>query len=157
MRLTWNDVGPDGVTFRPSKTQKRSNQRLVVPMYDELEAALALLPRRGVNVLTTKAGRPWNLHTFRHDFKDACRAAGLPDDLHFHDLRGSAVKAFADAGCSELEIRAISGHSMKALAGALGSYVDPWRSLAEAAVAKRQNATRTKNANQSANRVSENG
>jgi integrase len=34
MALTWHDVGPDGVTFRPSKQQKRSNQRLVVPMYD---------------------------------------------------------------------------------------------------------------------------
>jgi hypothetical protein len=68
----------------------------------------------------------------------------LPADLRFHDLRGSAVKAFADAGCSELEIRAISGHSMRSLAGALGSYVDRWRSLAEAAVRKRENATRTK-------------
>jgi hypothetical protein len=37
------------------------------------------------------------------------------------------------------------------LAGALGSYVDPWRSLAEAAERKRENANRTniqaKNAN----------
>jgi hypothetical protein len=95
-------------------------------------------------VLTTKAGRPWEINTFRHQFKQACRAIGLPDELRFHDLRGSALKAFADAGCTEFEIRAISGHSMKQLPGALGSYIDNWRSLALAAVRKRENATRTK-------------
>jgi integrase len=142
--LTWGDVGPEGVVFRPAKQQKRSSQRLIVPMYDELEAALALLPRRGLHVLTMKSGQPWNTHTFRHYFKEAAAAAGLPGDLHFHDLRGSALKAFADAGCSELEIRAVSGHSMKSLAGALGSYIDAWRSLALSAVAKRENANRTK-------------
>jgi integrase len=145
--LTWNDVKPDGVTFRPAKQQKRFNQRLMIPMYEELEAALALIPKRGVHVLTTKAGRPWNIHTFRHEFRNACRAAGLPENLHFHDLRGSALKAFADAGASELEIRAISGHSMKSLPGALGSYIDSWISLAESAVRKRENVARTKSAN----------
>ncbi len=145
--LTWNDVTTDGLTFRPAKQQKRSRQRLFVPIYDELTDALKLLPRRGVHVLTTKSGRPWNVHTFRHEFKIACRACGLPDELRFHDLRGSALKAFADAGASELEIRAISGHSMKSLPGALGSYIDSWRSLAEGAVRKRENALRTKSAN----------
>ena len=108
-------------------------------MYDELEAALKLVPRRSVTVLTTVSGRPWRLDNFRHSFKQACREIGLPEALHFHDLRGSAIKAFADAGCSELEIRSISGHSMRALPGALGSYVDAWRSLAQSAVTKREN------------------
>jgi hypothetical protein len=91
-----------------------------------------------------KSGRPCNIHTFQHYFKQACVAAGLPEDLHFHDLRGSALITFVDVGCTELEIRAVSGHSMKSLAGALGSYIDAWRSLAEAAVRKRENANRTK-------------
>ena len=30
--LTWNDVTDDGLTFRPAKLQKRSTQRLFVPM-----------------------------------------------------------------------------------------------------------------------------
>ena len=89
-------------------------------------------------VLTSPAGRPWRIDTFRHEFKKACRAAGVPEHLHFHDLRGSALKAFADAGCSELELRAISGHSMKSMSGALSSYIDAFRSLAESAVRKRE-------------------
>lgn len=91
------------------------------------------------------------------------RFAGQPDVAVFelaelsHDRLGPAVGrrshlaprlllgiVDAAAGCSELEIRAISGHSMKALPGALGSYIDAWKSLAEAAVRKRENARRTK-------------
>jgi integrase len=146
LSLTWNDVTESGVTFRPSK-QRRAKQRLYVPMYDELREALARCHKRGVQVLTTANGQPWNVHTFRHEFKQACRDAELSDALRFHDIRGSALKAFADAGASELEIRAISGHSMKSLPGALGSYIDSWRSLAEGAVRKRENARRTKTAN----------
>jgi hypothetical protein len=138
-----NNVSTEDVTFRPSKQERNSKQRLFVPMYDELEHALSICPRRGVQVLTSANGRPWNMHTFRHGFREACREAGLPDHLRFHDLRG-AVEGFRDAGASELEIRAVSGHSMKALPGALGSYIDSWRSLAEGAVRKRENDRRTK-------------
>ncbi|HZZ90556.1 MAG TPA: tyrosine-type recombinase/integrase, partial [Caulobacteraceae bacterium] len=151
LSLTWTDVTDDGVIFRPAKAQKRSQQRLLVPIYDELREALALCPRRGVQVLTTAAGQPWNPHTFRHEFRDACKGAGLRPGLRFHDLRGSALKAFADAGASELEIRAISGHSMRSLPGALGSYIDAWKSLAVAAVRKRENARRTKVQTEGAN------
>jgi hypothetical protein len=95
-----------------------------------------------------------DIHTFRHEFKEACRAAGLPDGLRFHDLRGSSLKAFADAGCSELEIRAIFGHSMKSLQGALGRYIDPWRGEAsQSAVEARENADRTNVPTDSANQA----
>lgn len=121
LSLCWSDVTDGGVTFRTAKT----GVRIFVPMYDELHEALALIPRAdSAQVLTSRSGRPWNAHTFRHEFKAACRDAGVPDELHFHDIRGSALKAFADAGASELELRAISGHSMKSMPGALGAYVD---------------------------------
>lgn len=143
LRLTWSDVSDEGVTFRTSKT----GVRIFVPMYDELRTCLAAIPKRAVSVLTTSAGRPWRVDNFRHAFRDACRRVGVGDGLHFHDLRGSALKAFADAGCSELELRAISGHAMSN-SGALGSYIDAFKSLATNAVRKRENALRTKLANQ---------
>lgn len=144
LALTWNDVSAEGITFRTSKT----GVRIFVPLYDELREALEGISKRGVQVLTTAAGRPWQPDTFRHEFRAACRAANVGEGLHFHDLRGSALKAFADAGASELELRAISGHSMSTMAGALGSYIDAFKSLAESAVRKRENAGRTKTANQ---------
>ncbi|HEY9217666.1 MAG TPA: tyrosine-type recombinase/integrase [Phenylobacterium sp.] len=143
LSLTWNDVSDEGVTFRTSKT----GVRLFVPMYDELREALAGIPRRSIQVLTAPAGRPWTADNFRHEFRRACSAADVGAGLHFHDLRGSALKAFADAGASELELRAISGHAMSSLSGALSSYIDAFRSLAEAAVRKRENAHRTSFAN----------
>jgi integrase len=139
LALTWNDVKDDGVTFRTSKT----GVRIVVPMYDELRTALADIPRRSVQVLTGPGGQPWQVDTFRHAFAKARKTTGVGEGLHFHDLRGSALKAFADAGCSELELRSIAGHSMKSMSGALSSYIDAFRSLAESAVRKRENAQRT--------------
>jgi integrase len=143
LRLTWSDVSDDGVRFRTSKT----GVRIFVPMYDELRDCLAEIPRRAVSVLTTASARPWQVDTFRHEFRNACRAVGVGEGLHFHDLRGSALKAFADAGCSEPELRSISGHSMKST-GALANYIDSFSSLAVNAVRKRENALRTKIANQ---------
>ncbi|HET9160227.1 MAG TPA: tyrosine-type recombinase/integrase [Caulobacteraceae bacterium] len=122
-------------------------EAVFVAMYDELSEALALASKRGICVLTMPGGQPWKADYFRHSFKEACRAADIPDELHFHDLRGSALKAFADAGASELELRAISGHSMSQMGGALGHYINPFRSLAESAVQSGQNARRTKSAN----------
>ena len=145
LKLTWNDVCADGITFRTSKT----GLTLFVPMYDELRVALNLAPRVSVQVVTGPGERPWRSDTFRHEFSKAYRVSGIQPGLHFHDLRGSALKAFADAGCSDLELRAISGHSMKSLPGALGSYIVGFRSLAESAVRKRENANRTRDANQS--------
>jgi integrase len=41
-------------------------------------------------------------------------AAGLGDkDLHFHDLRGTAVTRLALSGCTVVEIAAITGHSLR--------------------------------------------
>lgn len=150
LALTWSDVKDDGVTFRTSKT----GVRIVVPMYDELRAALAPIRRCSVHVLTSASGQPWQVDTFRHTFSKAQRTTGVGEGLHFHDLRGSALKAFADAGCSELELRAISGHSMKSMSGALSSYIDAFRSLAESAVRKREDAYRTELQTKAANQRS---
>lgn len=144
LALRWSQVSEKEVVFETSKT----DVRIVVPMYIELAEVLAQIPKRAMHVLTGPGGRAWNAHTFRHLFHKACADAEVGEGLHFHDLRGTALKAFAEAGCSELELRAISGHSMKALTGALGSYIDAFRSLAESAVQKRENAYRTKIANQ---------
>ena len=41
-----------------------------------------------------------------------CREKANADDLHWHDLRGTLVTMLAEAGCSEIQIAAITGHSV---------------------------------------------
>lgn len=38
-----------------------------------------------------------------------CKAADITD-LHFHDLRGTAITMLAEAGCDAPEIASINGH-----------------------------------------------
>jgi hypothetical protein len=47
--------------------------------------------RVSTQVLTNTYGRPWTSDGFRTSWGKTCTKAALPSDLHFHDLRGSAV------------------------------------------------------------------
>jgi integrase len=50
---------------------------------------------------------------FRASWGKTCIKAGLADDLHFHDLRGSAVVRLALAGATVPQIATFTGHSLK--------------------------------------------
>ena len=48
-------------------------------------------------VLTTKTGKPFKKRDFAAQWKKATEAAGITD-LHFNDLRGTAVTLLSEAG-----------------------------------------------------------
>jgi integrase len=98
-------------------------------------------------ILTMANGRPWRANTFRHDWA-AARDAAKITDLHFHDLRGTAVTMLAEAGATIPEIASITGHSMAHVATILEKYLSRTRALADAAIKKFENAKGTKFANQ---------
>ena len=59
-----------------------------------------------------------------------------PVDLHFHDLRGTAITLLSEAGCTTQEIATITGHSLKYVEAILKRYLARTRGLAEEAIAK---------------------
>lgn len=58
---------------------------------------------------------------FGASWRKACAKAGV-QDVTFHDLRGTAVKGLALAGCSEAEIATITGHSMRDVGAILDAH-----------------------------------
>ena len=56
------------------------------------------------------------------------------DDFHWHDLRGTLVSLLAEAGCSEIQIAAITGHSV--VKSQIGGYLNMGQNLAIEAYAK---------------------
>ena len=44
-------------------------------------------------------------------FAEAIEKAGLPDDIVLHGLRKTAARRLAEAGCSEEQIKAVTGHT----------------------------------------------
>lgn len=154
LRLTWS--GYDGRYIR--LTQSKTGTRVEVPVTQELKAMLDSVKARrlayaldATTILTRPDGRPWRVDHFRHAWREVTLAAGL-DGKRFQDLRGTAVTALADAGCTALEIASITGHSPKSVEAILEHYLAGSRTRADNAIIKLENAKRTKTANQAANR-----
>ncbi len=135
LKMTWGQYDGHWINHRQSKGKKRVS----VPIHRDLKKVLDNVPRRSTLILTTPTGLPWKSDWFRNRWRDASKAAGIKD-LHFHDLRGTAVTMLAEAGCSNAEIAAITGHSMQHVETILTKYVSLTKDLAQSAMAKLENA-----------------
>ena len=95
VRLSWSHVGADAIVFRTGKS--RGRREAIIPLYDDLRAVLARIPKRSPTILTSTRGRPWTVNGFATAYQ---RAKLKGRDLHFHDLRGTAATKFYVAGLS---------------------------------------------------------
>ena len=96
-------------------------------------------------ILTHPSGTPWNPRTFKKAWGEAIALSGITDDLHFHDLRGTAVSMLAEAGCTVPEICSITGHTLKSATQILELYLSRTRSLATTGIVKLNEHSRNKN------------
>jgi integrase len=106
LRLSWSHVKEDAITISTSKSSGR--HEAIIPLYDDLRAVLARIPKHSTVILTSGRRRPWK--GFATRFTAAKKAAGI-SDLHFHDLRGTAATKFYIAGLSIRTIGEILGWS----------------------------------------------
>lgn len=140
LRVSWSHVGSDEIVITTDKSKHR--REAIIPMYDDLRAVLARIPRRSTTILTNSKHRPWTRDGFGSSFNKAKIAAGLADaDLHFHDLRGTAATRFYVAGVPERAIAGIMGWEEEHVAKIIRRYVD--RSAATKAIIRQLNGRRT--------------
>lgn len=116
--------------------QEKTGAELELPLHEALKASLATVPANQMLFLQTGQGRGFTAAGFGNWFKDACRAADLPH-CSAHGLRKAAATRLADAGCSESEIMAFTGHSTSKEVKRYTAKRDQKR-LAEAALRKSQ-------------------
>jgi integrase len=136
LRLTWTAYDGTHIRLRQGKTGKRVTIPVGAPLKAALDAAKAA-GRATTTILANTRGDPWTEDGFRTSWGKAFRKAGLVDDLHFHDLRGTAVTRLALADCTVPQIAAITGHSLKDVANILEThYMGGAVELAEAAIVK---------------------
>lgn len=104
LRLSWAHVGEDAIVLSTGKS--RGRREAIIPLYDDLRAVLARVPKRSPIILTNTRRRPWKNNGFGTAFNRAKIAASMGEqDLHFHDLRGTAATKFYIAG---LQVRVIA-------------------------------------------------
>lgn len=90
--------------------QEKTKAELDIPIHARLAASLAKDPAGQMLFLTTQSGVGFTAAGFGNWFRDACRSADLPH-CSAHGLRKSAATRLADAGCSESQIMAVTGHA----------------------------------------------
>ena len=138
LRLPWSAYDCTHIRPRHSKT----GAGVAIPVGGPLKSALDETPKRSTLILASSDNKPWTEDGFRSLWRKACATAGLVG-LTFHDLGGTAVTRLALAGCTEAEIAAITGHSLRDVAAILDAHYlhrDP--ALAESAIRKLESRTK---------------
>jgi integrase len=137
LRLPWSSYDGSYIQLRQGKT----GARVRIPVGAPLKALLDATTRRSPVILVNRDGKPWHEDGFRSSWRKACAVAGIVG-VTFHDLRGTAVTRLAVCGCTEAEISAITGHSLRDVGAILDTHYlhrDP--ALAESAIRKLEKGT----------------
>ena len=92
------------------KNRNRKPIKLVLPLHPELRSIIEATASGAFTFLTTEFGKPFTGNGFGNRFRKWCDEAGLPAYCSAHGLRKAAAARLAEAGATELEIRAITGH-----------------------------------------------
>jgi integrase len=90
--------------------QRKTGRVLEIPIHATLTEILAETPSEHLTFLTAAKGKPFSAAGFGNLFREWCEEAGLPKHCSAHGLRKAACRRLAEAGCTEHQIAAISGH-----------------------------------------------
>jgi integrase len=123
--------------------QHKTETPLTIPIHPDLQTILDATPSEHLPFLTTAHGKPFTSAAgFGNWFGKCCREAGLPKGTAAHGFRKAACRRLAEAGCTALEIMAISGHKSLSEVQRYCAAADQVR-MARSAQAKAHNAFRT--------------
>ena len=89
--------------------QIKTSTALLIPVHPALRTVLATTPRDNFTFLVTSYGKPFSVAGFGNWFRDRCDEASLPQ-CSAHGLRKAAARRLAEAGCTNQQIKAITGH-----------------------------------------------
>jgi len=106
-KMTRADITADGLHV----IQEKTGAELYLPIVPELEQAMRAFPARGLSLIGRPDGRPITEKGLSHLIRVAVREAGLPAKCVAHGLRKAKMRRLAEAGATEKEIAAWSGHT----------------------------------------------
>ena len=103
-------MGPQHVTNGSIRVrQLKTGKELVIPMHPRLIESILATKTGHLAFVTSAKGAPFSPKSFGMWFAKQCRAAGLTG-YSMHGLRKAASRRMAEAGLTNQEIKAITGH-----------------------------------------------
>ncbi|MBK0327349.1 tyrosine-type recombinase/integrase [Rhodobacteraceae bacterium F11138] len=110
VRLGWQNVSGARLQYRRQKTERFSEVVVDIPIHPDLQRVLDVLPKGQLTFLETSGGSSRSSNGLGNAMRKWCDAAGLPA-CSAHGLRKACATRLAEAGASEREIMAWTGHS----------------------------------------------
>lgn len=110
VRLGWQNVSGSRIQYRRQKTERFSEVVVDIPIHPDLQRVLDILPKSQMTFLETSGGRSRSANGLGNAMRKWCNAAKLPDCTS-HGLRKACATRLAEAGASEREIMAWTGHT----------------------------------------------
>ena len=91
-------------------TQEKTGATVSLPILAPLAASIMAARSTALVFLMSEHGAPFSRKGFGNKFRQWCDEAGLPH-CSAHGLRKAAARRFAEAGCSNQQIKAWTGHT----------------------------------------------
>jgi integrase len=105
VRMGRQNIRGDMISVRQLKT----GEPLMIQLHPVLKRVLDRLPKKNLTFLTTSRGMPFSKNGFGNWMRDRCDEAGLPQ-CTAHGLRKLCTVRLVEAGCTNEQIRAVTGH-----------------------------------------------
>ncbi len=109
VRLGWGNVREGRIQYRRQKMLTRDGVLVDIRIHPDLAAVLDHLPRDSFTFLETRYSKARSPKAFGGAMRKWCDAAGLPECTS-HGLRKAMARRLGEAGCTPLQIAAITGH-----------------------------------------------
>lgn len=133
MRLLRRDCMDSQGVFRFK--QGKTHTLVEIPASERLLERLRAYPNQSEYlVLSESTNQPYDPRLFAKWFSRIRETAGLPEELQMRDLRRTGATEMAESGCTEDELRSVTGHQSRDV---LSIYVRPTVKLAASGINKR--------------------
>lgn len=117
--------------------QQKTGKQMEIPCAPVLRRVLDTEIKATTSLmLVSHEGRPLHYIRFHEAFNEIRGSAGLPDDLQPRDLRRTAMVNLALNGATDIEIAALSGHTIEQTKQILETYIPRNLAMAENAIAR---------------------
>src|ERR1700761_565387 len=90
--------------------QQKTGTELYLPFVEEIQRALAACSIKGLTLFVREDGKQMTRAGLTSFMRDAVEKAGLPAKCVAHGLRKAGMRRLAEAGKTEKQIAAVSGH-----------------------------------------------
>lgn len=132
--LTWGNFDGTSFRFKQKKTGVEVDLQLSPRLLERIETLTRGEPTNKIVICET-TGNHYSDNRLYNKYAQRIRIeAGLPPELKLMDLRRTGATEMAEAGCTEDELRSVTGHLSRNI---LSTYVRPTKKLATTGLMKR--------------------